>query len=225
MPRHGRRRRGRRGAAVLPRRRFGLGAVVEHDGQGIVPGGVLRPRCGWRRRIRSPGTRSTCRADAARLQHHGPRHPLFPENAPAPGRPSSRQGLAVRRTRARGHGAATARQAGEAEARRVLAPDQLVRPAVLAEAQQHGRVGDARPVVGDCYGECESPVSRRVAPTADGYADPRGVSPATVLQSFQKGVGEPAAIGAGDPADGALVEARPDGRRARQGGGFMREPP
>ena len=67
--------------------------------------------------------------------------------------PPAGHGVAIRRARPRRHGAAAARQAGEAEAGGVLAPDQVVGPAVLAEAQEDGGVGDAAAVVRDGDGE------------------------------------------------------------------------
>ena len=69
--------------------------------------------------------------------------------------PPAGQGMAVRRTRPRGDRAAAARQARETEAGGVLAADEVVGPAILAEAQQDGGIGDAGAVVGDGDGETE----------------------------------------------------------------------
>ena len=53
----------------------------------------------------------------------------------------------------RGDGAAAAREAGEAEAGGVLALHQFAGPAVLAEAEQQGGIGDAAAVIGDGDGK------------------------------------------------------------------------
>ena len=94
--------------------------------------------------------------------------------------PPAGRHLPLRRTRPGRDHAVAPREAGEAETGGVLAAHQRVVPAVLAEAEQHGGIGNAGPVVGNGDGE------RRLArPVGDrgrlrcgrgkGDAHPRGV--------------------------------------------------
>ena len=83
-------------------------------------------------------------------------------------------GAAIRRARPRRHGAAAARQAGEAEAGSVLAADQVVGPAVLAEAQEDGGICDAAAVVRDGDGETGL-AGQLTGERADGDPHPRGI--------------------------------------------------
>ena len=59
----------------------------------------------------------------------------------------------------------------------VLAADEVVGPAILAEAQQDGGIGDAGAVVGDGDGEARF-AARLVGKRADGDADPGGAAAA-----------------------------------------------
>ena len=164
-----------------------LRGIVEHDRQRVVPGGILgrvadrgggfgrlernRRPIGIRRLIVGMDLGLGLAEKVLGFQLDPPAGHQFP----------------VRRTRARGDGAVTARQAGEAEAGGILAPHQRVVPAVLAEAEQHGRIGDPRTVVGD--GDGERGLARRggdfVGPgdrSGNRNAHPRGAGAAAVLQ-------------------------------------------
>ena len=94
----------------------------------------------------------------------------------------------------------------------VLAADQIVGPAVLAEAQQHGGIGDADAVVGDS--DRERRLGRRVGVfvvgTLDRNTHPRGAGAAGVLEKLCEDLREGGGIGAGDAPDGALVDAGTD---------------
>ena len=133
--------------------------------------------------------------------------------------------LPVERTRPGRDGAVAARQAGEAEAGGVLATDRRVVPAVLAEAQQHGGIGDAGAVVGDRDGgwrlACASgDPGGEVGGGGNGNADARGTGAAAVLQGLDENLGQGGGVDAGDPFDGALVDAGAD--RAVHGRTSMR---
>ena len=94
--------------------------------------------------------------------------------------PPAGHGAAIRRARPRRDGAAAARQAGETEAGGVLAADQVVGPAVLAEAKEDGGIDDAAAVVRDGDGETGL-AARRIRERADGDPDPRGAGTTAVL--------------------------------------------
>ena len=117
----------------------------------------------------------------------------------------SRRGLTIRGARAGRDGAAAPCEAQHAHPRGVLAAHQLLVPAVLAERQQDTRVGDAGAVVGD--GHCEVAIG-----AGDGDVHARGDGPAGVLQNFGEGIGERGGKRPGDALDGAVVDARADGR-------------
>ena len=127
----------------------------------------------------------------------------------------ARRGLAVRRTRPGRDGAVSARQAGEAESGGILAPHKGVVPAVLAEAQQDGGIGDPRAVVGN--GDGERRLARRggdlVRPcggSGNRNAHPRGAGAAAVLEGFGEDVGKRGGIDARDPLHGGFVNAGAD---------------
>ena len=156
---------------------LGGGNPVEHDGQRIVA-------CGVHGRIADRG------GDLCRLERY--RRPVRERRAVIGVNlglrltqemfrgeidPPAGQGIAVRRTRPRGDRAAAARQARETEAGGVLAADEVVGPAILAEAQQDGGIGDAGAVVGDGDGETRF-AARLVGKRADGDADPGGAAAA-----------------------------------------------
>ncbi len=184
-----------------------VGDVLEHDGQRIVPGRLLD----------GP-------ADA--LGVLGPGGPERDGGAVRPGRaivgPDLRLGLArkmrgqkldapagrevaVGGARPGRDGAAAPREAQHAHPCRVLSRHQVLAPAVLAERQQDGRIGDAGAVVGDGH--------REVAVGAgDGDADPRGAGPAAVLQGFREHLADAGGECPGDALDGAVVNAGADGR-------------
>ena len=192
--------------------RFASGAVVEDHRQRVVPRGVLgRVADGGEGFARLERNR---RATGVRCAIVGPdlgvRLPekMFRREIDAP----ARHGVAVGRARARGHGAAAAGEAGEAEPGGVLAPDQIVGPAVLAEAQQHGGIGDAAAVVGDGDRRLRLAV-RGVLPgggALDRNTHPRCAGAARVLEKLGEDLREGGGIGAGDAPDGALVDAGPD---------------
>ena len=156
---------------------FGTGDPLEEDGQRVMPGGVhgrIADRGGgfggferYRRAMRerravigvNPGLRLTQEMFRGEID------------------PPAGQGMAVRRTRPRGDRAAAARQARETEPGGVLAADEVVGPAILAEAQQDGGIGDAGAVVGDGDGETRF-AARLVGKRADGDADPGGAAAA-----------------------------------------------
>ena len=192
-----------------------LRGIVEHDRQRVVPGGILgrvadrgggfgrlernRRPIGIRRLIVGMDLGLGLAEKVLGFQLDPPAGHQFP----------------VRRTRARGDGAVTARQAGEAEAGGILAPHQRVVPAVLAEAEQHGRIGDPRTVVGD--GDGERGLARRggdfVGPgdgSGNRNAHPRGAGAAAVLQGLGEDVGEGSGVDAGDPLHGGFVDAGAD---------------
>ena len=156
---------------------FGARSSLEEDRQRVMPGGVLggMPDRGggfgglerYRRPVRE--RRAVIGVDLGlRLAQE-----MFRREFDAP----ARQGMAVRRPRARGDRAAAARQAGETEAGGVLAADQVVGPAILADAQQDGGIGDAGSVVGNGDGETRF-AARPVGKRADGNADPGGAAAA-----------------------------------------------
>ena len=202
-------------------------AVVEDRGQGEVQRGVgggaadrgdrLRRREGDRRAVRE--RRGVVGKDGGL----GLAQEVLRRERDAP----AGHGLPVRGARARGDGAAPAREAGEAEARRVLAPDELLRPAVLAEAQQHGGIGDALAVVGDRDRDAGLVAVLRIIVREDRDADARGAGPAGVLQGLGQDLGEGGGVGAGDAPDGAFVDSGADRRARRCGtgvhGGRLRE--
>ena len=202
-----------------------FGAILEDDRQRVVAGGILGRVAdrgggfgGLERNRRPIGIRRLVVSMhlGLGLTEKVPGHQL---HLPA------RRGLAGRRTRPGRDGAVAARQAGEAETGGVLAPDRCVVPAVLAEAQQDGGIGDPRAVVGN--GDGERRLVRRggdfVQPgcgSGNRNAHPRGVGAAAVLEGFGEDVGEGCGIDAGDPFDGALVNAGAD--RAVHGRTSMR---
>ena len=151
-------------------------AILEDHRQGVMPGGVLR-RVADRRggfgcleRNRRP-MRERRAFVGADLGVHLPQKVLRRERDAPTG-----QIPPAGRTRPGRDGAVAARQAGEAEPGGVLAADQGVVPAVLAETQQDGRIGNAGAVVGNGDG-----VRRLAGPGGGtGYrnAHPRGVGAA-----------------------------------------------
>ena len=125
--------------------------------------------------------------------------------------PPTRHGFAVRAPGPGRDGAAAPREAEHAHPGGVLAADQVLVPAVLAERQQHGGLGDAGAVVRDRDGQGAG------LGAADGDADAGGAAPAAVLKSLGEGVREPGGIHPRDAADGALMDAGADGG----GGGIV----
>ena len=133
--------------------------------------------------------------------------------------PPAGHGAAIRRARARRHGAAAARQAGETEAGGVLAADQVVGPAVLTEAQKDGGVGDAGAVVANGDGETRFGASL-VGTRGDGDPHPRGIGATAVLQRLRHDIRKRAGVNPRDPPDGTVVDAganRPGGRTGNLG--------
>ena len=133
--------------------------------------------------------------------------------------PPTRLGLAVRRSWPRRYRTTAAGQAREAEAGGVLAPDQVVGPAVLAEAQEDGWIGDAAAVVGDGDGETGF-AGRSIGERGDGDPHLRGVGTTAVLQRLGHDIRKRAGVNPGDPPDGAVVDAgadRPGGRTRNLG--------
>ena len=125
------------------------------------------------------------------------------------------QVIATAGTGPRGDGAAAARQAGEADAGGVLAPDQLLVPAVLAEAQQDGRVGDTGAVIGDGDGEERFPRSggaagRIFVQGGDRNMHARGAGATAVLERFEEDVGKCRCVNPGDAPHGAVVDPGAD---------------
>ena len=182
-----------------------------------------RRRGGWRRRFPWPGTKSTCRAETA-LRHRGwtvigwtaaSAQEMFRGEIDPP----TRLGLAVRRSWPRRYRTTAARQARETEAGGVLAPDQVVGPAVLAEAQEDGGIGDAAAVVGDGDGETGF-AGRSIGERGDGDPHLRGVGTTAVLQRLGHDIRKRAGVNPRDPPDGAVVDAgadRPGGRTGNLG--------
>ena len=189
----------------------GFGAVLEDDRQRVMPGGVLRGAAdrggGLGRLERNRRSVRKRRGLVAMDRGIGVAQKVLRRQRDPP----AGKDLPAGRTRPGRDGAVAACQAGEAEAGGILAPHQVVGPAVLAEAQQHGGIGDPLPVVGDGDGE------RCLAGPGHRNADARGAGPPRILQSLREDVGQGAAIGARDPLDGALVDARADRRRGRIG--------
>ena len=96
--------------------------------------------------------------------------------------------------------AAAPREAEHSHAGGVLAADEVLVPAVLAERQQDGGIDDAGAVVGDGDGERTG-----FGGTGDGDADPGRAGPACVLQRLGEDIERPGGKGAGDASDGAVV--------------------
>ena len=133
--------------------------------------------------------------------------------------PPTGLGLAVGRPWPRRYRTTTARQAGETEAGGVLAPDQVLAPAVLAEAEQDSGIGDADAVVGDGDGETGL-AGGLIGERADGDPHPRGVGTTAVLQRLGHDIRKRAGVNPRDPPDGAVVDAgadRPGGRTGNLG--------
>ena len=187
-----------------------------------------RRRGGWRRRFPWPGTRSTSRAETVRpriqsgagCHRGGLRLPTRPENAPVRDRPANRVGFGRRAAvAARRYRTTTVRQAGETEAGGVLAPDQVLAPAVLAEAEQDSGIGDAGAVVGDGDGETglaaridRRACRRRSAPTV-ASARRREFCNVSVMH-----IGESVAgVNPRDALQRVVVDAGADIRRRRSG--------
>ena len=80
--------------------------------------------------------------------------------------------------------AAAPREAQESHAGGVFAVDQVLVPAVLAERQQDGGIGDAGAVVRDGYGQGDLAGGA----AADGDPDPARAGSASVLQRFGENV-------------------------------------
>ena len=140
---------------------------------------------------------------------------LAPEMLRFESDPPAGHGIAVRWARPRGHGAAAARQAGKAEAGGILAADQFLAPAVLAEAEQDGRIDDAGAIVGDGHGEAGfadagSSAGRPVGKDADGDADPGGAGAAGVLQGLDQHVGKRGGIDPRNAFQRAVMDAGAD---------------
>ena len=100
-----------------------------------------------------------------------------------------------------------AREAQHAHAGGILAAYQVLAPAILAERQQDGGIGDAGAVVVTVT--VRGPVS---AGAGDGDADPRGAGPAAVLQGLGEDIRERGGERPRDAPDGAVVNAGADGR-------------
>ena len=111
-------------------------------------------------------------------------------------------GAAVGSTGPGGDGAAPAREAQHPHPGRVLGGHQRLAPAVLAEREEDGRVGDAGPVVGDGHREGAA------LGAGDDDAHPRGIGPAGVLQELGEDVAERRGEGPRDALQGAVVDAR-----------------
>ena len=106
-----------------------------------------------------------------------------------------------------GDRAAAPREAQHAHAGGILAAHQVLAPAVLAERQQDGGIGDAGAVVG--HGDGQGP---GIGGAGEGNADPRGAGPAAVLQGLGEDIRERGGERPRDAPDGAVVNAGADGR-------------
>ena len=110
-----------------------------------------------------------------------PRPRLPRESVPVPARRTSRATFARPANAASMTPCSCGAQAGEAEAGGVLAAHQIPVPAVLAEAQQDGKIGDAGAVLGDgerLVAGVRSVGSGTVRGPVDRYADPGGAGAA-----------------------------------------------
>ena len=200
---------------LLAVRRNGRG-VGEHYAQRIIAGGI---RCRVADRGGGLGRPERNRRPVRERRAVAGANLGFPLPQKMRGReidgPAGR-GLPVRGTGPRGDGAAAARQAGETEAGGVLATDQVRVPSVLAEAQQHGGISNARAIVGDGDGEGRparsgGAVCRVLVQGGDRNTHARGAGAAAVLERFEEDVGESGCVNPGDAPDGAVVDAGADG--------------
>ena len=201
----------------LPGSGSALRALLEHDRQRVMAGGVLGRvadgRDGFGRFERNRRPTGIRRPIVGMHLGLGFAQEMrrFQLDAPAGHhRP-------VRRTRPGRDGAVAARQAGEAETGGVLAPDRCVVPAVLAETQQDGGIGDPRAVVGNGDGERrlagswrQSPAGRE-AGAATAMRTRVASGAACCFAEFLREISaEGGGVDSGYPLHGALVNAGPD---------------
>ena len=188
----------------------GAGHVLEHHGQRIVTGGGLDGPAngdgvlGFRGLEGDGGAVGPGRAIVGLDLGVG-----LPEKMS--GRefdPPSGRGRAVRGPGPGGDGASAPREAEEPHAGRVLAAHQILAPAVLAEREQDGRVGDTGAVVGHGHGG-----TALGAGAADRDADTVGAGATGVLEGLGEDVREAGGIHPGDAFDGAVMDAGADWRR------------
>ena len=205
-------------------------AVLEDQGQWVMAGGGFRPRGGWRRPIRRPGTRSTCHMEKAQQHRGGFRLRPPPGNAPAQDRPrhpgrALPAGARGREETVQPRRARLAKPKPAASSRRTVASSQPFSPklsstagsAIPAPLSAMVTVKSASPAFGDCSAELATGWDMAIWTWVAAGA-------AAVLQRLGENVRERGGIDAGDPFDRALVDARADPRRGRIGSGVHAGP-
>ena len=182
--------------------------VLEDDRQGVVPGGGADCRAdavgvlGLGRLERDGGAARPGRGFVGMHLGLGLAQEMLRREVDAPSGRGRTIGVAwPRRDRA-----AAPREAQHAHAGRVLAAHQFLAPAVLAERQQDGGIGDAGAVVGHGDGQ-----GAGIGRAGDGDADPGGAGPAAVLQGLGEDIRERGGERPRDAPDGAVVNAGADG--------------
>ena len=140
------------------------------------------------------------------------------------------RGMAVRGARPRGDPATAVREAENPHAGGVLPGHQVVVPAVLAEAEQHGGVLDAGAVVDNshrqaCFRRLGRVICGPAVECANGDADAGGAGPARVLQSLGEDIVESGCEEPCDALERAVVDPGADRPGGRNGGVSHARPP
>ena len=183
------------------------GLAVEGDGQRAIAGGVRESAFDRGEALMGhEGDRGAVRPGGVACDHLGL---LLAEEAVGGERdPPAGGEVQQRPARPRGNGAPALRERIDAHAGGVLALRGVPVPAALAEGEEDGGVGDAVAVVSDRGADGGGSVGFGQGLRDDG--DAGGAAAPRVLDQLRERLGEPGIEEAGDPVDGAGVDAGPD---------------